>query len=234
VPSNVRTEAMKTCFFLLAISFCSLPNYSQISSEVNRELDRIIRATGIQDAILQTHRDVRSTIHAKFVEAPPSFLQRVDEQSAAAVIDGAKSVFLKYFTLEELQALAAFYESPLGKKMAATMPQILHECSVIEADWAKTVINDATRELKALPSKPAISAVPGPGSAWSPYDELTANSKPQEWREKARYRIDVAGRPRYYSEREPTKSGGMLKFFDLRAGKETQVSPEGVAIVKLK
>ena len=42
----------------------------------------------------------------------------------------------RYYTEEDLDGLIAFYESPLGKKMASTQPLILKEVMGVVPQWA--------------------------------------------------------------------------------------------------
>ena len=45
-------------------------------------------------------------------------------------------IYAKYYTEEDLDGLIAFYESPLGKKMASTQPLILKEVMGVVPQWA--------------------------------------------------------------------------------------------------
>lgn len=67
------------------------------------------------------------------------------------------------------------------------------------------------------------------------YDVIVSAPQPERpaWLERARYQIST-GKRTFYSEKEPEQKSGMLKFIDLRNGKETQVSTEGIVVTKLR
>jgi len=56
-------------------------------------------------------------------------------------------IYDKYFTSEELSALIAFYESPLGKKVVSVLPQILSEASVVGEQLGREVQERATERI---------------------------------------------------------------------------------------
>ncbi len=61
----------------------------------------------------------------------------------------------KHFTLEEIQALAAFYESPAGKKFIATMPALMQDSMAVGNEWGQRKAAELIGRLKERGYEPA-------------------------------------------------------------------------------
>jgi hypothetical protein len=80
----------------------------------------------IPERALAIAREVLETELTKGFSGPQSMMPQI----AAA--------YANHFTQEDIRALVAFYESPIGKKMIQTMPVILQESIAIGQRWAQT------------------------------------------------------------------------------------------------
>ena len=79
--------------------------------------------------------DIPEDVIAKFI---PEF--RAEMQKALPQITELYArVYAKHFTLQELQDVAKFYESPLGRKLIAETPLILKETLPIAQQWGEKV-----------------------------------------------------------------------------------------------
>jgi hypothetical protein len=56
------------------------------------------------------------------------------------VYDGIASVYARHFTLAELTALAAFYETPAGKHLVSEQPALAREGMLIGEAWGQNVL----------------------------------------------------------------------------------------------
>ncbi|TAA45903.1 DUF2059 domain-containing protein [Corallincola spongiicola] len=64
--------------------------------------------------------------------------QVVDEEVAKGELQRSlMPVYHRHFTLEELNVLLAFYESPTGQKSIRIMPQLTQESTLIGQAWAQ-------------------------------------------------------------------------------------------------
>ncbi|GAA5218295.1 DUF2059 domain-containing protein [Corallincola platygyrae] len=48
-------------------------------------------------------------------------------------------IYHRHFTLEEINALIAFYESPVGQKSIRVMPQLTQESTLVGQSWAQAL-----------------------------------------------------------------------------------------------
>src|SRR5208282_2404856 len=137
---------------------------------------------GVSNGITQHVYQVMShTIPAdrlqKFME---TFTQKFTVAApASAITDAVVPIYAQNFSMEEIQGLVQFYESPLGKRLVKTMPVVDQEWESVGTQidqkaalgvlWA---MSDDYAELKKLlppdPSKPAAGPTPATAPAPAP------------------------------------------------------------------
>lgn len=128
-----------------------------------------INATDRYDDILP---GLAERMKAEFIQASPNFQ---DEISAA--VDGealalaarradlereAAMIYAKAFTLEELKAISAFYDTEAGKKLLGTGPLVARELAKAAEIWANGISRDltdqSTEKLRGIIDAPAPEA----------------------------------------------------------------------------
>ena len=57
-------------------------------------------------------------------------------------------IYDKYYTTEEINKMIEFYQTPLGKKLIATMPQIMQASIQEGQSWGKEVGEKVYNSLK--------------------------------------------------------------------------------------
>ena len=107
-----------------------------------------------------------------------SFSQKFSAASpSSAVTDAMVPIYARAFTMDDIQQITKFYESPVGQKMVKKMPVVNEEAQntgvQIEQNAAMSVLDgmqDDYPELKPMlkPQTPAPSAPGTPGAAPSP------------------------------------------------------------------
>ncbi|MFZ0981646.1 MAG: DUF2059 domain-containing protein [Candidatus Acidiferrales bacterium] len=104
-----------------------------------------------------------------------SFSQKFSAASpSSAVTDAMVPIYARVFTMDDIQQITKFYETPVGQKMVKQMPVINQEAQntgvQIEQNAAMSVLDgmeDDYPELKPMlqPQTPAPSAPGAPGAA---------------------------------------------------------------------
>ena len=92
-------------------------------------------------------------------DAETLFVEEARADMAKALPNLAK-IYAQHYTPAELEALAAFYETSLGKKMLMVEPKILNDWEAFSRGWAKALMAKVLVRLEARPSchLPARSA----------------------------------------------------------------------------
>jgi len=57
-------------------------------------------------------------------------------------------IYDKHYTESDIDQLIAFYNSPIGKKMIATMPQVMQESMIAGQAWGKQISEKVIAKLK--------------------------------------------------------------------------------------
>ena len=89
---------------------------------------------------------------------PPKFwdevLKEVDPDKFMELII---PVYDKLFTKDEIEGMIAFYETPLGKKLVATLPQIITESSAAGDKYGQEVATKVIKRMQAEGSFPSAA-----------------------------------------------------------------------------
>jgi hypothetical protein len=104
--------------------------------------------------------------------------------SPTAVTDSMVTIYARHFSMEDIQGIAKFYESPLGQRMVKEMPDVSRESQTAGVQLDQKVVmqvlwgmEDEYPQLKKMlppdPSKPTPppptpDAAPGPGASGAP------------------------------------------------------------------
>ena len=110
----------------------------------------------------------------------PKFMETFNGRFTAAappakVTDAIVPIYAKHFTMEDIQGLIKFYESPLGTKLVKEMPQVVQESQAagvqMNQDAAITVLRGMQGDYpflkQMLPPDPNAPA-PAPGASTTP------------------------------------------------------------------
>ena len=58
------------------------------------------------------------------------------------------TVYAKHFTQDDIRGLITFYESPLGKKVVETLPDVAQESMTLGAQWASVRMPQVMEEIR--------------------------------------------------------------------------------------
>jgi hypothetical protein len=114
------------------------------------------------------------TFTQKFTaSAPPS-----------AVTDAVVKIYAQHFSLEDIQGITKFYESPVGQRMVKEMPDVARDSQSVGMQMGQKVVIDVLRgmseeypQLKQMlppdpehpaPAPSAAAPAPGPGTSPAP------------------------------------------------------------------
>ena len=135
----------------------NIANYisGQVRSVMGRTLQKPEDLQKFMDAFTQ-----------KFTAAAPS----------SAVTDAQIPVYSHFFSMEDIEALIKFYESPLGQRVVKTLPQVAQQTQQagmqIDQKAAIEVLRSMSIEYpelkQMLPPEPGAAPPPGPAPAPGP------------------------------------------------------------------
>ena len=103
---------------------------------------RVLDASGVADLMISAMKATIPAQRAATPQLPAEFWTRFEErivQEAPQLVDSIAAVYAGTFTLQELQQLAAFHESPIGRRVREAQPALLTESTAIGQRWGRRI-----------------------------------------------------------------------------------------------
>ena len=85
-------------------------------------------------------------------EAWDSLAARIHRQ-LPAIHDSLAPLYAARFTVEELQGLITFFESPLGRRFVSQQPALVEESSAMSQRWVQSLTNELTKAIMIRPAQ---------------------------------------------------------------------------------
>ena len=137
---------------LIVLSICvSLSCFGQtkIPAEKEAEIRRTLQLTGVQQTMEQLKTQMISAMRAQMKDVPSEFWTRLEtKMDTSELLEKLLPLYDKYYTIEDLRAVNAFYASPVGRRLVATVPKITKESMAIGMEWGKRVGAQIAREAE--------------------------------------------------------------------------------------
>lgn len=138
------------------------------------EIRKMLELSGTSKIMKQAIDRVIGNFKIKYNTLPATFWAKAEKDiNTDDLIDRLVPVYDKYYSIDDLKAVNAFYATPAGQRMLASTPQITRESLLAIQEWAKgttmEIALDAEKEkvkqgMDASPptSSPATNAAPLP------------------------------------------------------------------------
>ena len=142
---------MKRLFIITLIVICSCVSvaHAETPQEKRKEIEKMLRLTGMEKLTTQIMDQMIGTLKKQFPDTSQDFWNRFQRKlDPRELIEKIIPVYNKYYTMEDLKAINAFYESPAGKKVLATMPQVMQESMQIGQAWGERIGKEAAAEAQ--------------------------------------------------------------------------------------
>ncbi|HKN62441.1 MAG TPA: DUF2059 domain-containing protein [Candidatus Acidoferrales bacterium] len=115
----------------------------------------------------------------KFVD---DFNQKLSVESPAAAVDSAEvPIYAEHMSLEDVQGMIQFYESPLGQRVMKALPQVLQETQqrgqAIERNAALSMLREMSGDYPEI--KPLLPESQKPSMAPGAQQPQAPQAKPQ-------------------------------------------------------
>jgi uncharacterized protein len=135
---------------LLILSFCVLSfSANAQSTSKNEKIKQLLELTGsgkmgiqVMDQMISNFKSSHSGVNEQFWE---DFKKEVKAEDFENMIF---PIYDKYYTESDIDQLIVFYNSPIGKKMIATMPQVMQESMAAGQKLGKEIAEKFQAKLK--------------------------------------------------------------------------------------
>ncbi|HJQ33538.1 MAG TPA: DUF2059 domain-containing protein [Pyrinomonadaceae bacterium] len=134
------------CLAFLLVTFCQLCAAAQeaggVSAEKARDIRRLMEVTKANDMGLQVARQSLDALRESTTlpEAQRDRILKILEEELMTEFGNNKMaeamvpIYDRHFTAEEIKGLLAFYETPLGRKVVETLPEVMREAQTFGAE----------------------------------------------------------------------------------------------------
>lgn len=137
-------------FFLLPFFFAtgSVAMAKAIDSEKRKEIEKMLQLTGMEKLMNQMKTQIIGSFKASHPNVPHSYWKSMEVNlDMNQLLERLLPLYDKYYSLEDLKAVNAFYSTPTGKKILSTMPQLMQESMEIGQKWGEQAGLKIAQEL---------------------------------------------------------------------------------------
>ena len=126
---------------------------NQPSKEYIAALRKMIVVSGADATVKQLIPQMFAMMRQQLPNVPSKYWDEVEKEMMKTLVDDWVEMLIpiyhKRFTLSDLQGIIKFYESPVGKKMAAEQPLIASESMAVGQQWGVKIATKVEEALKA-------------------------------------------------------------------------------------
>jgi hypothetical protein len=138
-----------TCLLLVSLiglSFC------QIDDTYRKTLKELYRASHAMESVDAVIKQMFTMFRSEYNDVPDEIWDDLEKEFNKATVDNLIEmlvpVYLKHLSIEDLQELIVFYESPVGKKYAEKNPLIMQESMQVGQLWGQRIGAEFLKKLQ--------------------------------------------------------------------------------------
>lgn len=145
---------MKKILITLLLSGTIITGFTQSVAKVEN-VKKFLELTGAGKLGVQLAGNMVSSFKKSFAGVPDEFwdsiVKKLDPDTITNLVI---PIYQKYYTDEDIQQLIVFYQTPLGKKVIASTPQIMQESMQVGQNWGRAIGEKIYNDLEAKGYKP--------------------------------------------------------------------------------
>lgn len=132
---------MKKVILVLSCSLFSFMGLAQPNTAYQESLKELFRVSGSETSYEVIVQQLMASFKQQFPEGSnwEAMEQEFTNASIYSLTELLVPVYAKHLTLEDLQGLIAFYQTPVGQKFAQKSPLIAQESMPIAQQWGMKI-----------------------------------------------------------------------------------------------
>lgn len=143
----------KIIFSLLLLLIFSNISFSQTGDNYKDAVLKLFKVSHTEQTYNNVVKQMLSMFKQQQTNATSEFWNEVEKEmfdkSFNEITDMLLPVYKKYLTIEDLNELIKFYESPIGQKFADTNPLIAQESMKIGQEWGLNIGKKIVEKLRS-------------------------------------------------------------------------------------
>ena len=132
--------------------FLSVTSFSQEDKQYTETLNKMFEVSGTEGSYQAAIKEMFSMFKQQYsnveVEIWTDLEKEFSKKSLNELTKMLVPVYSKYMTLEDLNELIKFYNTPTGKKYAKSTPLIMQESMQIGQQWGMKIGQDFEKKMK--------------------------------------------------------------------------------------
>ncbi|SFF87655.1 DUF2059 domain-containing protein [Prevotella sp. KH2C16] len=120
--------------------------------EYRETLDRLMQVSGTSTSLRAQFPLLMQMMRNMLADVPEEIMQKIEDKFGNLFLerigDLYTPIYKRYLTLEDLKGFIAFYETPLGKKIAMTTPTMNKELMEAGQKVGQGIAEEVLQELK--------------------------------------------------------------------------------------
>jgi len=147
----MRTTIVPLAIVMTLLAPCwSALGQSVPSAEMQEDIRSLMEVMGAGNLAVQMMNQMLGPMKQAMPNVPEEFWAKfMAKLDMSEVIDMIVPIYAKYFTHDEIKQLLAFYRTPLGQKVIATLPAVIQESMLAGQKWGEQLGQQVVDELKA-------------------------------------------------------------------------------------
>ena len=122
---------------------------ASISPEKRFEIEKMLRLTGMEKRMEQMKVQMLNGMKKQMTDMPNAFWDKLGQKMEyRKMINMIMPIYDKYFAVEDLKAVNAFYESPAGVRMISVTPMMSQEVLKVTMEWGADIGKQAAAEIE--------------------------------------------------------------------------------------
>lgn len=140
---------MKTFVLLTLLSFGISLSVKAQDTAFQQDILHLIEISGSKQVSAQVFDQMVLSFNQSFPDIPEVFWQEMKKEiNTNDFIRMLLPIYEKYYTHADIKALIAFYQSPIGKKTVAVLPQITKESMQVGQLWGMEIAEKTMKRLQ--------------------------------------------------------------------------------------
>ena len=147
---NQANELIKKIAAEIAANEIAAPSVSgAISTEKKALIEKMFALTGAKSLMENQLAQIIPISKKSHPEIPDEFWRRVSQKmNMNDLINQIYPIYDKYYTVEDLKAFIAFYETTAGRKLAKNLPQMMQEMTTTCSQWGARIGKEVADEME--------------------------------------------------------------------------------------
>ena len=118
------------------------------------EIRKLLEMTGTVKLVNQMLGQMMETLRSRSSGLPPEFWDQLQkDMDPAKLVEKLIPVYDKYYSLDDLKAVNAFYQTPAGQHLLQAQPMVMKESMSIGQEWGRAAGMKAMLEIENYKQK---------------------------------------------------------------------------------